>query len=153
MAQRTLLSPGREGLLAMSQIIAPSTVFDSTEYAYSQARVENGSLYLSGQIGVDADLRVVGDAEAQTRQALANTEAILEEINHDLSDVVKVTSYVVDLAGNIEGYRDAWRSVFEEPYPCHTLLGVDQLSSIADGELLVEVEAEISLTDTGLPEG
>lgn len=131
----------------MSKTIAPSSVFDSTTYAYSQARIESGVFYLSGQIGVDSDLRVAGDAGAQTHRAFENIEAILDEIGHDLSDVVKVTSYMVDLADNIDGYREVWRTVFDEPYPCHTLLGVDQLSSIADGELLVEIEAEVVLNE------
>lgn len=141
----SLLADASEGSFGMSRIIAPRAVFDSTDYAYSQARVEDGVFYLSGQIGVDSDLRVVGDAGAQTRRAFENIEAILDEIDHDLTDVVKVTSYVVDLADHIAKYREAWQSVFDEPYPCHTLLGVDQLSSIADGELLVEIEADVDL--------
>lgn len=142
----TLLVPSRERTPAMARVISPDGLFDSTDYMYSQARVEGGTLYLSGQIGVDAELRVAGDdIESQTRKAFDNVGAVLDEIDKGFDDVAKVTSYVVDLAENVDGYRGPWGETFDEPYPCHTLIGVDQLSPIADGELLVELEAEVPL--------
>jgi len=72
---------------------------------------------------------------------------ILEEAGLDYTDVGKVTTYMVDLDENIGDYRGPWKDVFDEPYPTHTLIGVDQLSSFADGELLVEVDAEVSVEE------
>lgn len=129
----------------MTQVIAPDGLFDSTEYAYSQARIEADTLYISGQVGVDEDLTVLGGITRQTRQAFDNLATILAEVDRDLDDIAKITAYVVDLADHIDGYRTAWQSVFDAPFPCHTLIGVDQLSPIADAELIVELDVEVPL--------
>lgn len=132
----------------MAEPINPPELFDAPALGFNQARVDNGILYVSGQIGVNADLEAAGeDIESQARKAFENLETVLEAAGKDLADVGKVTTYMVDLEENVGGYREPWSEAFDEPYPCHTLIGVDQLSSIADSELLVEVDAEVSLEE------
>lgn len=96
---------------------------------------------------MDESLHVAGDdVESQTRKAFENLELVLDAAGEVVTSVGKVTTYVVDLAENVDGYRTPWRETFDEPYPCYTLVDVDQLGSIADGELLVEIDAEVALT-------
>ena len=72
---------------------------------YSQAVVYGGVVYVAGMLGIDpknpdAD---PGDAAQQTRQALANVEAVLEAAGSDLGCVVRMMIYVSghDLWGEV----------------------------------------------------
>ena len=66
---------------------------------YSQA-VQAGSLvFLSGQIPLEpaSGELVAGGIEAQTRQVLANLQAVLTAAGLDFASLVKTTIYLVDL--------------------------------------------------------
>lgn len=152
------------------QIILPDDLSDSTARLYTHARVANGTLYMSGQVGWSGDDAVDdgefadgeesqrpgvdyrpgdgttsgSDIEAQTRQAYENVDIILDEVDKELSDVRKVTSYFTDIERDFAGYKTAWGEIFDEPYPCHTAVGVDALAA---PDLLVEVEAEVPLDE------
>jgi 2-iminobutanoate/2-iminopropanoate deaminase len=66
---------------------------------YSQAVVDGGRVFLSGQIPLDpaTGKLVEGDIVAQTRRVLDNVKAVLEAAGSDLSRVVKATVFVTDL--------------------------------------------------------
>ena len=125
------------------RIIEPDGLIDTQRMHYSQAIVEeDGSVYTSGQVGWDEQFEVAGDdITSQARQVYENVELLLEDADRDLEDVRKVTSYLVDAPANLEDYLAVWEDVFDtEPYPCHTILGVD---SLALEEFLLEVEVEL----------
>ena len=125
------------------RIIEPDGLIDTQRMHYSQAIVEeDGSVYMSGQVGWDDQFEIAGDdITSQARQVYENVEILLEDADRDLEDVRKVTSYLVDAPANLEDYLAVWEDVFdEEPYPCHTILGVD---SLALEEFLLEVEVEL----------
>lgn len=67
---------------------------------YAQAIVHGGVVYCSGQIPLDpASAQVVeGDVAAQTRQVLANLEAVLVAAGSGLDCVLKTTVYLRDMA-------------------------------------------------------
>lgn len=147
-------------------IILPEELSDSTARLYTHARVANNTLYMSGQVGwagrsegEGAEISEEGDRpgvdyrpgdgevpgeeiKAQTRQAFRNVEIILGEIDKELSDIRKVTSYFTDIDRDFAGYKTVWGELFDEPYPCHTAIGVD---SLAAEDLLLEIEAEVPL--------
>ena len=59
---------------------------------YSQAVEAGGTLYISGQLPVDAATSTMPEGiEAQARQSLTNLGHILCEAGYDYSDVVKTT--------------------------------------------------------------
>lgn len=147
------------------QIILPEELSDSTARLYTHARVANGTLYMSGQVGwegsdADAETEIdesdrpgvayrQGDGTTpgtdirdQTRQAFRNVEIILGHVDKELSDVRKVTSYFTDIDRDFGGYKTVWGELFEAPYPAHTAIGVE---SLAAEDLLVEIEAEVPL--------
>jgi enamine deaminase RidA (YjgF/YER057c/UK114 family) len=125
--------------------INPESAPDSTEHGYSHAIVADGTFYISGQVGMDGDRDLAGeDIVSQTRQAFDNVEAILAEIDCNTSDVVKVKAHIVDPHNRFEGYNEVYQERFSEPYPCHTVLGVEQL---AGPEYLVEIEVDVALED------
>ena len=125
--------------------INPDASFDPSDRRYSHAWTAGGTLYMSGQTGWRPDMTLAGDdIAAQTRQAFENVGSILEAVDRDLGDVVKVTSYFVDIDRDLAGYKDVWADVFDEPWPAHTAIGVEAL---AHPDLLVEVEAEAPLAE------
>lgn len=123
--------------------VLPDELYDSTELGYTHAIVDDGTLYMSGQVATDADGSVVGDdIETQTRQAFENVGYILDSVDKGFDDVVKLRSYLVDIHENYEGFKSVYAEQFDEPFPCHTMLGVDKLA----GETwLVELEVEVPL--------
>lgn len=66
---------------------------------YSQAVLQSGWLFCSGQIGLDPESQtlVTGGSPAETRQVLANLSAVLEASGLSFADVVKTTIYLADL--------------------------------------------------------
>ncbi|GGR53554.1 2-iminobutanoate/2-iminopropanoate deaminase [Nocardioides luteus] len=76
---------------------------------FSQGVKAGSQVFISGTTGVDPSTgRMVGDSiQAQTRQALANCEAILREAGGTLDDVVEVGVLLTDpndFAGMNEEY-------------------------------------------------
>jgi 2-iminobutanoate/2-iminopropanoate deaminase len=67
---------------------------------YSQAIVHGNTVYVSGQLPIDPKTgeKRVGSIEEQTEQALKNVSEILQAANSDLSQVLKTTVYVSDIA-------------------------------------------------------
>jgi len=68
---------------------------------YSQAVEVSGvsrTLYLSGQVGVDADGRVPADIATQTEIAWRNLTAQLRAAGMGAANLVKVTTYIADSA-------------------------------------------------------
>lgn len=129
----------------MSHIINPATLPDSVSRLYSQARVENGTLYVSGQVGWNEENAVAGDdITSQTRRALRNIGIILDAVGKEYADVAKVTSYFVNIDEDFAAYKDVWAEFFDDPYPCHTAIGV---AGLAEPELLVELEFELPLEE------
>lgn len=128
--------------------IHPEGLADSRPHHFTPAIVANGTLYVSGQVGVDFDGEPAGDDVAsQTRQAFENLETLLAAVDpgYGLGDVAKVTSYLVDVGRTYDPFHEVYREVFPtEPYPCHTVLGVDGLPT---EELLVELEVKVLIED------
>jgi enamine deaminase RidA (YjgF/YER057c/UK114 family) len=110
--------------------------------------VEGGRvIYLSGQVAFDPKRKVVGgnDLVEQTRQAFRNLQIAVEAGGGKLSDIVKLTIYVVNYrAEQMSAVTGVIREFLPaESLPANTLIGVESLST--EG-LLVEIEG-IAVTD------
>jgi 2-iminobutanoate/2-iminopropanoate deaminase len=66
---------------------------------YSQAVVNDGLVFVSGQLAVDAasGRKDTGTIEQQTRIALENVAAILRAAGSDVDHVLKTTVYISDI--------------------------------------------------------
>jgi len=73
-------------------------------------------LFLAGQVAKDREGRVVGkgDLVAQFRQVCENLRTLVAAGGGRLTDVVKLTIYVLD-AGDSEAMADAIRRIREDP--------------------------------------
>jgi len=56
------------------------------------------TLYISGQVGIEASGAVPASFEAQVRAAFRNLEAVLAAAGMGLADLAKVTAYLTDPA-------------------------------------------------------
>ncbi|QQS19559.1 RidA family protein [Candidatus Saccharibacteria bacterium] len=115
---------------------------------YSPARVANGFVYTSGQVGA-----VKGKAEAditpQVKQALENLASVLDEAGSGLDCVVKTTVFLIDM-GHYAAMNEVYAAVFEAAgtAPARTCVAVAQLPRVADHPLLVEIEAVALLRES-----
>lgn len=68
---------------------------------YSHAVASKGMLYVSGQLSIDPDTRLIpqGGLADHVRQALANFDRVLKEAGVDRSEVVQCRIYITDIAG------------------------------------------------------
>lgn len=82
---------------------------------YSQAVKAGNTVYVSGQIPLDAQGQLVGegDVAAQTHQVLRNLTAVLAAAGLGLPDVVKCSIFVKDL-GNFATINQIYGSYFNE---------------------------------------
>lgn len=100
-------------------------------------------LFVSGFVGVDADLKIVGgdDVVAQTRQVFKNMKAVLDEAGATFADVLKVTVYLVDIEDRTK-INPVRQEVFGKSRPASTLI---QISKLAVPGAKIEVEAIVGL--------
>ncbi|GLQ57254.1 RidA family protein [Devosia nitrariae] len=111
-----------------------------TSPSYSQAAEVRGAqrtVYVSGQVGVDAKGYVGADIGEQAKIAVANLDAVLREAGMDNRNLAKVTIYLTD-ESSVPGFMEAAAHALPSPPPATTLLIV---KALAAPSLLVEIEA------------
>lgn len=109
---------------------------------YSQAVRAGNTVYVSGQIPLDAAGQLVaGDVAAQTHQVLRNMQAVLAAAGLTLTDVVKCSIFVKDL-GNFAVINEVYGTYFDNATaPARETVEVARLPR--------DVEVEISCIAVG----
>ncbi|WP_324673781.1 RidA family protein [Hymenobacter sp. GOD-10R] len=106
---------------------------------YSQAIQAGNTIYVSGQIALDATTgQLVGDGDvaAETHQVMRNLQAVLGAAGYTLTDVVKSSIFVKDL-GNFGLINEIYGSYFSTDYaPARETVEVSRLPK--------DVQVEIS---------
>ena len=105
---------------------------------YSQAVRVGDTVYLSGQIPLDPQTMelVEGDIGARARRVFDNLAAVMEEAGGSLSDIVKLTIYLVDLE-QFGQVNEVMAEYFDAPFPSRATIAVAALPTGAP----IEVEA------------
>ena len=93
-------------------------------------------LICSGQLGLVDGSLVDGGLTAQVSQALKNVASLLESEGSELSDVVKTTVFLTDMA-DFSAMNDAYLAAFGDHRPARSAFAVAGLPLGA----LVEIEA------------
>ena len=104
---------------------------------YSQAVKYGDTLYISGQIALDAKTGnlVSGDIKAETHQVMKNLKAILSAAGLDFTHVVKSSIFVKDL-GNFGAINEVYGQYFQSNPPARETVEVSRLPK--------DVQVEIS---------
>jgi 2-iminobutanoate/2-iminopropanoate deaminase len=105
---------------------------------YSQAVEANGFVFASGQIGIDPKSGAVvsGGIAAETKQVLANLDAVLAAAGCTFADVVKTTIYLTSL-GDFAVVNGLYGERFTGPPPARATV---EVSALPRG-VMVEIDA------------
>ena len=105
---------------------------------YSQAVKAGNLLFISGQIPIDPATGAFAgdDITTQTRQSLTNVKAILEEAGYSLSDVVKATVLLADMA-DFAAMNAVYDEFFTSNCPARAAFAVRELPKGAKVEIEV----------------
>ncbi|MCX7088522.1 MAG: RidA family protein [Methylococcales bacterium] len=103
---------------------------------YSQAVKVNQTVYLSGQIPLNPNTMTLvdGDIRAHITQVFENLRAVAVAAGGDLTDIVKLNIFLLDL-GHFPIVNEIMGQYFSEPYPARAAVGVAALPKNAQIEM------------------
>lgn len=125
------------------QTVSTGTEWES-HVGYSRAVRLGSHVHVSGTTatGKESEFANDDDPYEQTAQALENIEKALQNVNAEMSDVVRTRMYVTDI-DNWEEIGRAHGEVFGEIRPATSMVEVNQL---IEPEMLVEIEVNAFVT-------
>lgn len=102
---------------------------------YSQAILQNNTLFISGQLGINPlDGNIPDSFEAQARLVFSNLKAILDAAGLGFGHVVKVSVFLKDM-DNFQQLNDMYANYFSAPYPAREAIEVARLPKDARIEI------------------
>lgn len=126
---------GNNAVLARNTELAPQNPFSSQTVAFSHYN------NLSAQLPIDpkSGQLVAGGVKEQAEQCFKNIQAIVESIDHGMTDVVRITVFVKNIM-DTDRVDEVYKSFFSGYLPTRTVVAVAALPMNA----LVQVEALLS---------
>jgi len=115
---------------------------------YSQTVAFSHYNNLSAQLPIDpkSGKLVAGGVKAQAEQCFKNIKAVVESINHIMSDVVRITIFVKNIK-DIDAVNEVYKTFFQYYVPTRTVVAVSALPMDA----LVQIEALITCGEGSIP--
>jgi len=109
---------------------------------YSQAVLHEGILYVSGQIPLDADSGelVRGTIEEETKAAMNNLKAIIEEAGATMEDVLRLSCYLADIE-DFPRFNSVYAGYFTQNPPARSTFQAAKLPL----DVQVEVDAVVAI--------
>ena len=102
---------------------------------YAQGIRVGGTVYLSGQLGLDPATGNLADGiDAQAHQVFRNLRAVAEAAGGTLDDMVKLTILMADLA-DFAKVNEIMTTYFKAPYPARATYQVAALPKAAKLEV------------------
>ncbi len=98
----------------------------------SKIVINNGTIYLSGQVAAD----VTEDVQGQTRSTLAKIEKLLAEAGSDKEHLLSATIYLRDIANHFALMNEVWNAWVPEG---HAPARACVQAHMARAALLVEI--------------
>ncbi|WP_406061873.1 RidA family protein [Micromonospora sp. NBC_00860] len=124
--------------------------------AFPHVKVAGGFVFVSGTSSRRPDNTFAGvevdgfgttnlDIRVQTRAVIENIGDLLRSVGADLTDLVQVTTYLVNM-NDFGGYNEVWAEFFDASGPTRTTVAVHQLPH---PHLLIEIQAVALLPSGG----
>jgi len=120
------------------RLVSSGSPFEEA-YGYSRAVITGDEIIISGTTGYDYErMTMPGDPGEQARNIYATFRAVLARAGGDLSDIVRLRTFVTD-ASCCEPVLMAQGEVFKDIRPAASILVV---AGLLKPEMKVEIEAE-----------
>jgi enamine deaminase RidA (YjgF/YER057c/UK114 family) len=124
--------------------VNPPSLMKPAGFSHGVEATAGRVLFIAGQVAKDRDGRVVGpgDLVAQFRQVCENLRTVVGAAGGQLTDVAKLTIYVLDVPEYKRRLREiggVYREYFGKHFPAMTLVGARDLFDAADG-CAIEIE-------------
>lgn len=124
--------------------------------SFPHVKVAGGFVYVSGTSSRRPDNTIAGaevdamgttslDIRVQTRAVIENIRDLLRAVGADLTDLVQVTTYLVNM-NDFGGYNEVYGEYFDADGPTRTTVAVHQLPH---PHLLIEIQAVAVLAEGG----
>jgi enamine deaminase RidA (YjgF/YER057c/UK114 family) len=127
------------------RLISSGSPFER-KYGYSRAVVSGEDIHVSGTTGYDYERMAMPDDPAeQARNIYSTFEEVLKEAGAELSDIVRLRTYVTD-AAFCERVLKVQGEVFGDIRPAATIVVV---SALLKPEMKVEIEADARVNRIG----
>ncbi len=125
-----------------TKIINPATLAAPRGYNNGVLAVSGSLLFVAGQIGWDAQARIVSeDFAEQFRQALANVLEVVREAGGESSNITRLLIFVTNKNEYLSKLKEvgaAYRELMGKHYPAMTLV---EVSRLVEDLARVEIEA------------
>ena len=127
----------------MEKIVVSTNKAPQAIGPYSQGMKVGNMVFTSGQLGIDPNTGnfVNDNIQNETKQALENLKAVLEEAGASLNDVVKVTVFIKDM-NQFALINEVYSTYFAEHKPARSCVEVARLPK--DGNVELEAVAIVS---------
>lgn len=129
--------------------VQPRTLPKPAGFSYGYEVKRGRLVFIAGQVARDEQNAVVGkgDIVAQFRQVCRNLHTVMSAAGGGMTDIVKLTIYVLDVDDYKRHLREigaVYRESFGKHFPAMTLVGARDLFDAADG-CLIEIEGVAAL--------
>jgi 2-iminobutanoate/2-iminopropanoate deaminase len=123
-------------IITMSKEIIFSKEAPAPIGPYSQAVKAGNTLYVSGQIALDADTgELINDnITEETHAVMKNLEAVLRQAGYGFGDVVKCTIFIKDM-GQFATINEAYGQYFKSNPPARETVEVSRLPKDVNVEI------------------
>lgn len=106
--------------------IAPRTPADAALPPYSAAVQVGKTLYLAGDIGLDANNKVPDTAEGEARLLLDRIQKTLTDAGYSMDDLVFVQVFCSDVK-HYDVFNKVYRTYFKKEFPARAFIGAGTL--------------------------
>lgn len=122
-------------------IIEANNTENAPKVPYSHTVAFSHYNHISGQLPLDPQTNkiVEGGIKEQAKQCLNNIKAIVESVEHEIDDAVKINIQLKNIA-DIEAVNEVYTEFFKGDLPARTVIGVSDIAMDA----LVQIDAVIS---------